>query len=136
MFCGSEIAKRFQLSKTKFSNGICHGLPPYVKDLLLSNDKDTYVVVSSDESYNITVKKGYMDVLVYFGNAEQCKVDTRYLTSKSMERAAATDVLGKFESASSSLQKEKIIQVSSDRPNVNLKLLEMLDEKRKDSIVI
>ena len=71
-----------------------------------------------------------MYVLVCFGNAEESKVGARYLTSEFMERAVATDVLEKFESA---LQKEKIIEASSDRPNVNLKFLEMLDEKRKDS---
>ena len=52
MFCDSEIARRFQLGKTKCSYGICHGLAPYVnKDLLLNNDKITSsVVVSFDES--------------------------------------------------------------------------------------
>ena len=55
------------------------------------------------------------------------------LTSSFMSKAAAADVLEKFESACSSLQKEKRIPVYSERPNVNLKVLEMLDKKRKDS---
>ena len=49
-----------------------------------------------------------------------------------MSKAAAEDVLVKFEYASSQLDKSKFIQVSSDRPNINLKFLNLLNEKRKD----
>ena len=99
----------------------------YGKDLLLNNERGIYVVVSFDKPCIIIIKKGQMDVLVCFENAEESKVDTRYLASKFMERAAATDVIEKFESASSSSHKKQIIQANQYPINIDLlKLLSLL----------
>lgn len=49
-----------------------------------------------------------------------------------MEKAVADDALSKFEYANSDLDKSKFIQVSSDRSNVSLKFLDLLNEKRRE----
>ena len=133
MFPDSEIAQQFKMGKTKINYVICYGLAPYFKDSLLSElKKASFLVPSFDESYNKVIKKGQMDLLVRFWNSTENKVDTRYINSVFMGKAAATDVLTTFEVASKDLMKDKFVQVSSDGPNVNLKFLDLLDEKRKD----
>ena len=49
-----------------------------------------------------------------------------------MQKATVPDVPENFGAASKRLNSNKLIQVSSDGPNVNLKFLELLAEKRKD----
>ena len=83
--------------------------------------KASYIVPCFDESYNSVIKKGQMDVLVRYWDVRLNKVNTRYVKSEFMGKAAANDVLAKFETASSELDRTIFIQVSSDGPNVNLK---------------
>ena len=52
-----------------------------------------------------------------------------------MGKATVPDVLENFEAAIEVSNKNKFIQVSSDGPNVNLKFLELLREKRKDDVL-
>ena len=49
-----------------------------------------------------------------------------------MGKVTAPDVLENFEAAGEGLNKNKFIQLLSDGPNVNFKLLELLTETRKD----
>ena len=94
--------------------------------------KASYIVPCFGESYNSVIKKGQMGVLVRYWDVRLNKVDTRYVKSEFMGKAVANALLAKFEAASSELGRTKSIQVSSDRPNVNLKFLELLCEKRQD----
>ena len=45
-----------------------------------------------------------------------------------MGKALATDVLEHFDQSCSKIQKQNIIQVSSDGPNVNLKFLDLVNK--------
>ena len=71
-----------------------------------------------------------MDVLVRFWDSSVNKVSTRYVNSEFLGKSSAVDVLQKFEDASFELPKQRCIQISSDGPNVNLKFLDILNEKR------
>ena len=73
-----------------------------------------------------------MDVLVRFWNTAENRVSTRYVNSVFMGKVTAPNVLKNFEGTRERLNKNKFIQVSSDDPNVKLKFLELLAEKRKD----
>ena len=68
-----------------------------------------------------------MDVNVRFWNTEECKAETRYLTSEFLDRAKAEGILELFMKATSQLDQSKLLQVESDGPNVNLKFLELFD---------
>ena len=73
-----------------------------------------------------------MDVLVRFWNTAKNRVSTSYVNSVFMGKVTAPDVLENFEVASEGLNKNKFIQVSSHGPDVNLKFLDLLAEKRND----
>ena len=133
MFLDSEITKQFLMGKTKASYLICHGLPPYFKNRLLEilNEKK-FIVTFFNESFSKVKRKGQMDVLVRFWNTAENRVSTRYVNSVFMGKVTAPNVLKTFEGTRERLNKNKFIQVSSDDPNVKLKFLELLAEKRKD----
>ena len=100
---------------------------------LLDIAKQTpYIVISLDKSHNNVISRGQMDVLVRFWDSSVNKVSTRYVNSGFLGKSSAVDVLQKFEDASFELPKQKCIQISSDGPNVNLKFLDLLNEKRRD----
>ena len=130
MFPDSNVAQNFQMASTKASYVTYYGLAPYFKEMLLDElKKASYIVPCFHESYNSVIKKG--QVVRYWG-VRLNKVNTRYVKSEFMGKAAAIDVLAKFEAASSELDRTKFIQMSSDGPNVDLKFLELLCEKRQD----
>ena len=89
-----------------------------------------YFSLSFDESLNKVLQNGQMDVNVRFWNTEECKVETRYLTSEFLGRATAEDIFESFMKATSQLDQSKLLQVGSDGPNVNIKFLELFDQKR------
>ena len=55
-----------------------------------------------------------MDILIRFWDEDNKKVDTRY-----------------FKSGIKELDKNNFLQISSDRPNINLKFLELMAENRE-----
>ena len=58
-------------------------------------------------------------------------VTTRYYSSEFLGKSFANDICSHFEQCLGPLEKEKL-QVSSDKPNVNLLILKVLTKKRKD----
>ena len=73
-----------------------------------------------------------MDLLVRFWNQKSDIVNTRYLNSEFMGRSTAEDVFNIFLSGASEIDKAKILQVSSDSPNVNLLFLKNFSEQRQE----
>ena len=75
-----------------------------------------------------------MDMHIRFWDDSNNKVATRYYNSEILGKSTAKDILGHFEKCLGELgkQKQKLIQVSSDGPNVNLSFLRMLQEKRNE----
>ena len=133
MFPDSDIAKSFQCGRTKAGYVATYGLAPYFRSELLSILSNVpYYTVSFDESLNQIFQKGQMDLLVRFWDERYDIVSTRYLNSKFMGRSSAEDVLNTFLSCVSEIDKAKILQVSSDGPNVNLLFLKNLNEQRQE----
>ena len=98
------------------------GLAPYFRSLLLENLKESLCYsISFDESYNKITKSGQMGMVVRYWNTEKDMVDTRYLSSEFLGKAKANDIMYKFQSYSSDLEK-----------NVNLCFLNLLRELRRD----
>ena len=66
---------------------------------------------------------------------KQCSyiVTIRYFNSKFIGKAAAQDIYKKFNECISELDENKLLQVSSDGPNVNLVFLDLLNKHRSDS---
>ena len=134
MFPDSNIAKNFACGKTKCSYIVTYGLAPYFKSLL--NDTlsslDCFVAMF-DESYNKISKRGQMDLHVRFWDIENNCDATRNFNSKFLGKAAAQDIYEKFNECISELDENKLLQVSSDGPNVNLAFLDLLKEHRSDN---
>ena len=134
MFPDSNIAKNFACGKTKCSYIVTYGLAPYFKSLL--NDTlsslDCFVAMF-DESYNKISRRGQMHLHVRFWDIKNNCVATWYFNSKFLGKAAAQDIYKKFNECISELDENKLLQVSSDGPNVNLAFLDLLNEHRSDN---
>ena len=57
---------------------------------------------------------------------------TRYFNSQFLGKAPAADILKSFKSGMNSLDKEKLLQVPTDGPNVNANFLSNLNEGIRD----
>ena len=74
-----------------------------------------------------------MDLHVRFWDIENNCVATQYFNSKFLGKAATQDIYEKFSKCISELDENKLSQVSSDGPNVNLAFLDLLKEHRSDN---
>ena len=81
-----------------------------------------WFVVSFDETYNNILSKEQMDVVVKFFCEDTQMARTRYLSSQFMGRATAYDIQKHLESALEKLDLKKLLQVSMDGPNTNLRV--------------
>lgn len=130
MFPDSNIAKKLKLSKSKASYNITYGLRNFFEqeliDLISLSDE---VVVGFDESLNSVSNKQQMDIVIRFWNDKLNEVSTRYLTSAFLGKTKAVDLLTAFEVSIPKSIFNKIIQISMDGPNVNLRLLKRFARK-------
>lgn len=136
MFPDSDIASRFAVHKDKLAYIVTYGLGPYFQQKLVDVVKGCpFYAISFDESLNKVAQKGQMDIIVRFWNNGNQEVSTRYLTSAFLGRATSADLLQAFTSAigSQSLDLKKMIQVSSDGPNVNIKFARELQSQLADA---
>ena len=110
-------------------------LAPYFQEFiqLILTDASFYVPCF-DESHNSTLKKGQVDLHVRFWDNSSNIVQTRYLISCLMGKATAQDVYDNFKECFTSVDDKKIIQVSSDGPNVNHKFLNLMRGNRKKTV--
>ena len=76
-----------------------------------------------------------MDLHVGFWDDTDNEVKTSYRNSEFLGKASTDDVFSKFNNCLTSLDHSKIIQVSSDGPNVNLVFLNLGHENRKDGLL-
>ena len=82
--------------------------------------------MSFDESLNKVTQTSQMDLVIRFWHTINNQVSVRYWESKFLEHTKAYDILAKFNDSMSILDPNKMIQVSVDRRNTNLKFLESL----------
>ena len=94
----------------------------------------SFFTVSFDESLNKVSQKGQMDIIVRFWSSPCGEVATRYLTSTFLEHATAQHLMNAFTLALTErgLNLKKMLQVSMDGPNVNLKLFRDLKDYLKN----
>ncbi|XP_070386228.1 uncharacterized protein [Dermacentor albipictus] len=122
MFPSSATAKKVQLGKDKVGYTIVYGLAPFFRESLVSElNQASYLVLAFDESLNKVAQKEQMDVLVHFWSDAEGSVKTRYLTSCFLGRTRAEELVSAFKSATDGLSRSKILQISMDGPNVNMK---------------
>ena len=76
--------------------------------------------------------KKQMDLYSRFWDSSKDVVATRYYRSEFLGKSSANDLCSHFEQCLGPLGKEKLLQVSSDGPTVNLLFLKALTEKCKD----
>lgn len=122
MFPDSQIASKFTCAKTKSYYSAVFGLAPYFKDKFMSQLQEVpYYSVSFDESYNKFTKNEQMDLALRFWSKDEKLVTTRYLGSEFLGHATASDLLHHFNKGTAQLDCKKILQISMDGPNVNVK---------------
>ena len=133
MFSDSKIAEKFSCGKTKCSYIVCFGIAPYFKGQLDNTFTEAeHLVAMFDESFNKTSQKGQMDMHVRFWDDDKNRVATRYYNSEFMGKASAKDIFESFNECLSGISKSKLLQVSSDGPNVNLSFFNLLEESRSE----
>ncbi|XP_054924653.1 uncharacterized protein [Dermacentor andersoni] len=134
MFPSSATAKKVQLGKDMVGYTIVYGLAPFFRESLVSElNQASYLVLAFDESLNKVAQKEQMDVLVRFWSDAEGSVKTRYLTSCFLGRTRAQDFLSAFKSATDGLSRSKILQISMDGPNVNMKFLREIKQELCES---
>ncbi|KAM7298551.1 uncharacterized protein ISCGN_019145 [Ixodes scapularis] len=121
MFLDSDVAKSFSCGEKKCVYVACHGLRPFfLSHLQQEVQKSDYYVVLFGESGNDFLQEKQMDVHVRYWDSSH-KVATRYYTSAFMGHSTAEDIQEVLLRALDPLPLGKIIQISMDGPNVNLK---------------
>lgn len=122
MFPDSVIARKVQLGRTKIGYTLLYGIAPFFqKELLDICTNCSHLVVGFDESHNKIVQKGQMDVSIRFWNSKSSEVCVRYFGSAFLGHATAEDLLKGFTETLREIDLKKLLQVSMDGPNVNLK---------------
>lgn len=120
MFPDSEIAKRFQMSKTKIGYFITFGLAPYFRKALLANIRNSpYFSIMFDESLNKIFQEEQMDVQVRFWDNASNLAATRYLDSQFLHRPNAINLVKALDAALTELNVSLMIHLSMDGPNTN-----------------
>ena len=120
MFPDSNIAEKFCLQKDKCAYFINYGIAPHFPSILMNNVKvSEFYAISFDESLNTGIQMGQMDLVVNFWHNVVNKVCTRYLYSTFIGHARHQHLFEHFISALDSLDLKKLLQVSTDGPNVN-----------------
>ena len=134
MFSDNAVAEGFICGTTKYSYIICFGVSPYMKAILDDSisSLDTYVALF-DELFNKSAKEGQMDLHVCFWDKKKCCVMTCYYNSEFPVKASAQDLYEKFISCLLEIEPNKLLQMSSDGPNVNLACLDILNRFREDN---
>ena len=129
------VAKEFKMGPTKMKYITTNfGLAPYFKNCLFESVKESpCYVLSYDESLNPLTQSCEMDPLIrYFKESEQM-VKTRYLDSNFLGHGTALDLKNNFDKSFKGLDVNKFIQIGMDGPNVNLKLLKLIQTERQDN---
>lgn len=120
----------FSLSRTKATYLITDCLAPFFHQQLVSEMEDVLFSLCYDETTNSSGKKE-LQTLVRFWSGNECKVVTRHLRTFFIGIATSTDILDKlYESMEhASLSSKNLIMLGSDGPNVNKKVMQLINDK-------
>ena len=111
MFSDSEIARLFSCGATKTSYIVKYGLCQYFQDILEDRLADSeYVTVLFDESLNKVTQTKQLDILARYWDNGNGRIETRFLDSRFLGHARATDLVDSMMSIKS-LKPKQIAQV-------------------------
>lgn len=132
----SRVLQNFKMKRSKASYVVNHGLAQYFKKLLENeiNNSDT-LVISFDESLNDVIQESEMVLIIRYWCPKDSKVKSRYYDSAFFGHGRAEDLLKQLNSLTKSIDKRKVISVSMDGPNVNLKMIKNLKEEWKEMLL-
>ena len=120
MFPDSQVAKSFQLSKTKCAYYIVFGLTPYFKELLVKDIKlSPFYLLSFDEYLNNKLQEEQMDISVWFWDDITGETVTRCFDSRFFKRQNADNILEELLKATTNLPTKSLSMLSMDGPNTN-----------------
>lgn len=137
MFPDSTIAPKIKMHKDKIAYSVTYGLGPYFGNVAASNVRRSPIfALSIDECLNDISQKQQLDVMANFWDCDNDRVRTTYLTSAFLEKTAAENLLESVLSVikDANLNLENLVQLSTDGPNVNLKLLFDLKQHMRDNL--
>ena len=124
IYPNDKVAEKFQMGRKKLMYVVKYGLFPYfkqsVKDLIL---KSPFIVALFDESLNKTSQKSEMDLHVRYWDVNEKNVVVRYWNSKFLGHTRSNDLVKAFNDGFNELDLTKLVQISMDGPNSNLKFL-------------
>ncbi|KAL6471512.1 hypothetical protein MHYP_G00201620 [Metynnis hypsauchen] len=123
MFPDSNIAKTFTCGPNKIAYIARFGLADFIKRELIRALTGPYVLMF-DESFNSTTKSKQLDLHVRFWSNGY--VQSRYMGSHFMGHGTAQDLLKLIKEALHQLDRSRLVSVSMDGPNVNWKLMDLL----------
>ena len=130
MFPDSDIAKSFTCAKTKCRYMIVYGLAPYFQSCLFDDLKTVrtmlFLMMSVSTVYCIF---GQMDFAIRFWSSSKKLVENCYLSSEFLQGAKVEQLVEKYHNASSMLDQSKLVQISSDGPEVNLKFRQIIKDR-------
>ena len=130
MFFDSEIAAKFSLGKAKSRYTILYGIPPESKRVLLYGvTSASFFTVSFDESLNTDLQICQMGVAVHFWNGKTGLAETKYFDSQFLRRPTAQNLFDSLYKSIGELEKNKLLQLAMDGPNINWNVLDLLDDK-------
>ena len=133
MFHESNIAKKYHLGPDKLRYPGNLWLGPYFKNILMESiRKYGHFVISFDESLNKTTQSSELDFLVRYFDVLKMKVSTRYVTLVFLSHSRHTDLYNSLTIMRDQLRKDKLVQLSMDGSSVNVKLLQGVQDDRKD----
>lgn len=133
IFTDSQIAKGMQLGRDKMMYYLVFGIAPFFKEILLKDISlcDRFVI-GFDESLNKISQRQQMDLNVRYWCGKDNEVKTRYLNSAFLGRSCSNDLIKAFKDAVNPLDLKKLLQLSMDGPNVNLKFFRELSADLKE----
>ena len=134
IFPDSQIAKSFQMSKTKCSYYIMYGLAPRKEELIQKVKASPNYSILFDESLNHCLQDEQLEVQIRFWDKETIQVQICYFDSRFFKRPNADNILSKLLSSTSSLPKKNMLVLSMDGPNTNWSVFEKLNAHRENEL--
>ena len=128
IFSDSEVAKKFQQSKTKIGYYITFGIAPYFGSLLQDIRSSPFFSVMFDESLNKIFQEEQMDAQIRYWKNALSLACTIYFDSQNMLRLNANNLAEELENSLINLNIARMIHLSKDGPNTNWAVIEKIQQ--------
>ena len=126
------VSAQFQMGRTKLHYIINHGIYPYFRRMVLDEIlRSPFMTVLFDESLNDSIQKSEMDIHIRYWREGDNRVVVRYWTSMFLGHTRCDDLVAAINEGVKEMEQRKMIQISMDGPNTNLKLLREIKEDRE-----